>query len=97
MDAKQPHNDKSKALHSMNARTQRVRALSYSFWSSSEGTYRAIFSNGHCNMRHRSFSVVVVTGRFFRSLSKVEDEIWWSLIKVYVVSPDERSVSQNGV
>ena len=34
------------------------------------------------NMRHKSLSVVVLSGLFFRSLSMVELEIWWFLIRV---------------
>ena len=40
--------------------------------------------------------VVVLSGLFLRSLSMVELEIWWFLIKVYVDSLEFFSVSQKG-
>lgn len=33
-------------------------------------------------MRHRSLMAVVLRGLFLRSLSRVELEIWWFLIRV---------------
>ncbi len=48
---------------------------SYSFWSSSDGTYLAMSDSGHCKIRHKSFSVVVLVGLFLRSLSMVELDI----------------------
>lgn len=51
----------------------------------------------HCKIKHKSFSVVVVTGLLFRSLLIVVGLILYLLINVYVVSEEFSNVFQNGV
>lgn len=69
----------------------------YKLWSVSDGMYWQISCISQFKIRQRSFSVVVFTGLFFRSLSMVALDTWYRLISVYVDSDDFFNVSQNGL
>ena len=59
-------------------------------------TYSRMSSTRQFRIRQRSLRVVAVMGLLFRSLSMVEQERWWFLIRVYVDSVELWSVFQNG-
>lgn len=73
-----------------------IEAIYYKIWSESDGSYMAISSILQCKIRHKSFKVVVLIGLLCLNLSKVEAEILWCFVSVYVVSLDFSKVFQNG-